>query len=144
MREKQYLCTTKFNTAFVMKKTHHLFFCTMVLILSASYVSAEQSAVAKWYFSTGYSVEKNGVTAVYTPDSTVWSAISGRYWSNEQPFFRPNEYTIPGEDCHVTLKTSHKWETKLSDIAYILRLNTKDNAVFTDPADYADGSKHAE
>ena len=100
-----------------MKKTHHLFFCTMVLILSASYVSAEQSAVAKWYFSTGYSVEKNGVTAVYTPDSTVWSAISNRYWSNEQPFFRPNEYTISGEDCHVTLKTSNKWETKLSDIA---------------------------
>ena len=144
MREKQYLCTTKFNTTFVMKKTHHLFFCTMVLILSASYVSAEQSAVAKWYFSTGYSVKKNGVTAVYTPDSTVWSAISNRYWSNEQPFFRPNEYTISGEDCHVTLKTSHKWETKLSDIAYILRMNTKDNAAFTNPADYADGSKHAE
>ena len=48
----------------------------VALLLCAFHASAMQTAVAKWVFSTGYDVEKQGTTATYTPNDLGWSAIA--------------------------------------------------------------------
>ena len=36
--------------------------------------AATHTVVAHWEFTTGYDVEKNGATAIYTPNTLGWSA----------------------------------------------------------------------
>ncbi|MBO6191841.1 MAG: glycoside hydrolase N-terminal domain-containing protein, partial [Prevotella sp.] len=118
--------------------------CILLLLLTTvSIKAAEQTAVAKWVFSTGYDVEKTGTVAVYTPNDNAYSALANTKWTTTQPYFRPNECALVPENCHVTVHTSDgKWEGKLSSTSYVLRLNTASIDKFTAPADYTDGSKH--
>ena len=115
----------------------------LLLIGTVSAKAAEQTAVAKWVFSTGYDVEKDGTTAIYTPNDLSYSALANTAWKTVQPFFRPNQCALTPEKCYVTVKTSDgKWEGKLSSSSYVLRLNTASIDKFTAKADYTDGSKH--
>ena len=113
--------------------------------LSALPVEAAQTAVAKWEFTTGYDVDKQGTTAVYSPNTLGWSQISNTSWKSIQPYFRPNECALTPEDCYVTVHTSDgKWQVTSSGSGpnYLLRLNTASTNKFTAKEDYADGSKH--
>lgn len=107
--------------------------------------AAVQTTVAKWVFSTGYDVHKTGTTAVYTPNTLGWSAITNTQWTKSQPLFLPNECALAPEDCHVTVHTSDgKWQVTTSGSTpnYLLRINTASTDKFTAKADYTDGSKH--
>ena len=42
-------------------------------------VAATQTVVAHWEFTTGYDVEKNGTTAIYTPNTLGWVVGTGQY-----------------------------------------------------------------
>ncbi|MBQ2534474.1 MAG: hypothetical protein II546_03350, partial [Prevotella sp.] len=117
----------------------------MILLLGCQNVAASQTTVAKWFFSTGYDVEKSGTTNTYTPNTLGWSKISNTLWKNTQPQFLPNECALVPEQCYVTVHTSDgKWEVTTSGSApnYLLRLNTASITNFTKKADYTDGSKH--
>ena len=119
---------------------------TILLLLSTVTIHAtEQTAVAKWFFSTGYDVEKNGSIAIYTPNDLGFSALANTPWKTTQPYFRPNECALVPEDSHVTVHTSDgKWQVNTSGSApnYHLRLNTASIDKFTAPSDYTDGTKH--
>ena len=117
----------------------------LLMLLCPSRVSAGQTAVARWIFSTGYDVEKSGSTATFTPNELGWSRIANTYWKTQQPYFLPNECAMVPEDCKVTVHTSDgKWEVTSSGStpSYLLRLNTSSIDKFTAKADYADGSSH--
>ena len=117
----------------------------MILLLGCQNVAVSQTTVAKWFFSTGYDVEKSGTINTYTPNTLGWSAISNTQWKNTQPRFLPNECALVPEQCHVTVHTSDgKWQVTTSGSApnYLLRLNTASITNFTKKADYTDGSKH--
>jgi len=117
----------------------------LAMSLSAANAAAMQSAVAKWVFTTGYDVEKQGTTAVYTPNTLGWSQIANTSWKLLQPYFLPNECAMVPEDCNVTVHTSDgKWQVTSSgsNPNYLLRLNTASTDKFTAKADYADGTKH--
>ncbi len=117
----------------------------VALLLCAFHASAMQTAVAKWVFSTGYDVEKQGTTATYTPNDLGWSAIANTKWTQLQPYFLPNECALVPEQCKVTVHTSDgKWQVCTSGSApnYHLRLNTASTDHFTAKSDYTDGSKH--
>lgn len=110
-----------------------------------SIVAAEQTTVVHWEFTSGYSETKDGVSAVYTPDESGWTASANQKWSALQPYFLPNVSALPQEECMVTLHTSDgKWQLTSSGStpSYLLRLNTASTDRFTDKADYADPSKH--
>ena len=50
--------------------------CTLLLLaMCFTKLSASQTVVAHWEFTTGYDVEKNGTTAIYTPNTLGWSAL---------------------------------------------------------------------
>lgn len=118
----------------------------MVAMLSTTVtVFASQSVVAKWFFSTGYDVEKSGTIATYTPNDLGWSQIANVAWKTTQPVFLPNECALLPENCHVTVHTSDgKWQVTSSGStpSYLLRLNTASIDKFTAKADYGNGSKH--
>lgn len=108
-------------------------------------LAAEQTTVAHWEFTTGYDEEKNGGTAIYTPNESGWAASANQKWTTMQPYFLPNSCSLQPEECKVTLHTGNgKWQLTSSGStpSYILRLNTASTTDFTSPADYADGSKH--
>lgn len=119
--------------------------CAVLALLTLCTVSlkAQQTTQINWVFNTGYSVERTGATAIYTPDSTGWVAVSSRYCSTEKPYFRPNESSVAAEECYVSLQTGHKWELKQSG-DYICRITSRSDAAYTSPSTYADGSTHAE
>ena len=117
----------------------------LTLLLSVMNATAAQTTVARWEFTTGYDVEKNGTTAVYTPNTLGWSALANTKWTTLQPYFLPNECALVPEECQVTLHTSDgKWQVTSSGSTpnYLLRLNTASIDKFTAKADYTDGSKH--
>ncbi len=90
-------------------------------------VAAEQTTVVHWEFTSGYSETKDGVSAVYTPDESGWTASANQKWSALQPYFLPNISALPQEECRVTLHTSDgKWQLTSSGStpSYLLRLNT--------------------
>lgn len=110
-----------------------------------SAVAAEQTTVAHWEFTTGYDVEKDGKTAVYTPNSEGWAATANQKWADQQPYFRPNTSALPQDACYVTVHTSDgKWQVTSSgsNPNYLLRLNTASIDKFTAVDDYADGGRH--
>ena len=120
---------------------------TLMMAMLCSTVSAfaSQSVVAKWFFSTGYDVEKSGTTATYKPNDLGWSQIANVAWKSLQPAFLPNECALLPEDCYVTVHTSDgKWQVTSSGSTpnYLLRLNTASIDRFTAKADYKNGSKH--
>ncbi len=127
-------------------KTSVLHFGALLLLsLCTMNAAASQTTVAKWFFSTGYDVEKSGTTATYTPNTLGWAAIANTAWTSSQPYFLPNECALVPEDCKVTVHTSNgKWQVTSSGSGpnYILRLNTASIDKFTPKSDYADGSKH--
>ena len=117
----------------------------LAFLLSSNSAMADQTAVAHWEFTTGYDVEKQGTTAIYTPNNLGWSQIANTKWSTLQPYFLPNECALMPEQCRVTVHTSDgKWQVTSSGSApnYLLRLNTASIDKFTAKADYTDGSKH--
>ena len=117
----------------------------LLMLLCNTSAMASQTAVARWFFSTGYDVEKSGSTATYTPNTLGWSQISNTAWKTTQPYFLPNECAMVPEDCKVTVHTSNgKWQVTSSgsNPNYLLRLNTASIDKFTAKADYTDGSKH--
>ena len=117
----------------------------MTLALCAGQAVASQTTVAKWVFSTGYDVEKQGTAAYYTPNTLGWNQIANTKWSQTQPYFLPNDCGLVPEDCLVTVHTSDgKWQVTSSgsNPNYLLRLNTASIDKFTAKADYSDGSKH--
>ena len=120
--------------------------CTLLLLaMCFTKLSASQTVVAHWEFTTGYDVEKSGKTATYTPNTLGWSKIANTYWKTTQPYFHPNQCALVPEDCYITVHTSDgKWEVTSSGSGpnYLLRLNTASITKFTAKADYADGSKH--
>ncbi|MEE1092359.1 MAG: hypothetical protein UHZ01_04680, partial [Prevotella sp.] len=120
--------------------------CTLLLLaMCFTKLSASQTAVAHWEFTTGYDVTKSGKTATYTPNTLGWSKIANTYWKTTQPYFLPNQCALVPEDCYITVHTSDgKWEVTSSGSGpnYLLRLNTASITKFTAKADYADGSKH--
>ena len=122
-----------------LKKMAVIALCTLQYALC----TAQQTPQIHWVFNTGYTVERTGNTAIYTPDSTGWVAVSSRYCSTEKPYFRPNESSVSAEDCYVSLQTGHKWELKQSG-DYICRITSRSDAAYTNPATYADGSTHVE
>lgn len=81
---------------------------TLMMAMLCSTVSAfaSQNVVAKWFFSTGYDVEKSGTTATYKPNDLGWSQIANVAWKSLQPAFLPNECALLPEDCYVTVHTS--------------------------------------
>lgn len=112
---------------------------------SGAAYGTDQTTVAHWEFTTGYSVESSGSTAVYTPDESGWAASSNERWTTKQPYFLPNSCALGQEECRVTLHTSDgKWQLTSSGStpSYLLRLNTASTDKFTAKADYADGSRH--
>lgn len=126
-------------------KTKRMALVLLTLLLSVMNATAAQTTVARWEFTTGYDVEKNGTTAVYTPNTLGWSALANTKWTSLQPYFLPNECALVPEECQVTLHTSDgKWQVTSSGSTpnYLLRLNTASIDKFTAKADYTDGSKH--
>ena len=126
-------------------KTKRMALVLLTLLLSVMNATAAQTTVARWEFTTGYDVEKNGTTAVYTPNTLGWSALANTKWTTLQPYFLPNECALVPEECQVTLHTSDgKWQVTSSGSTpnYLLRLNTASIDKFTAKADYTDGSKH--
>ena len=126
-------------------KTKRMALVLLTLLLSVMNATAAQTTVARWEFTTGYDVEKNGTTAVYTPNTLGWSQIANTKWTTLQPYFLPNECALVPEECQVTLHTSDgKWQVTSSGSTpnYLLRLNTASIDKFTAKADYTDGSKH--
>ena len=117
----------------------------LLLAMCFTKLSASQTTVAHWEFTTGYDVTKSGKTATYTPNTLGWSKIANTYWETTQPYFLPNQCALVPEDCYITVHTSDgKWEVTSSGSGpnYLLRLNTASITKFTAKADYADGSKH--
>ena len=117
----------------------------LLLAMCFTKLSASQTTVAHWEFTTGYDVTKSGKTATYTPNTLGWSKIANTYWKTTQPYFHPNQCALVPEDCYITVHTSDgKWEVTSSGSGpnYLLRLNTASITKFTAKADYADGSKH--
>ena len=117
----------------------------LLLAMCFTKLSASQTTVAHWEFTTGYDVTKSGKTATYTPNTLGWSKIANTYWKTTQPYFLPNQCALVPEDCYITVHTSDgKWEVTSSGSGpnYLLRLNTASITKFTAKADYADGSKH--
>ncbi len=107
--------------------------------------AAEQTTVAHWEFTTGYDQEKNGTTAVYTPNDLGWSASSNEYWTKLQPYVRPNSSAMNPDECHVSLHTSNgKWQftSSGSTPSYLFRLNTASTTAFTPKESYGDGAAH--
>ena len=126
-------------------KTKRMALVLLTLLLSVMNATAAQTTVARWEFTTGYDVEKNGTKAVYTPNTLGWSQIANTKWTTLQPYFLPNECALVPEECQVTLHTSDgKWQVTSSGSTpnYLLRLNTASIDKFTAKADYTDGSKH--
>ena len=128
----------------MMRRVHRML-ALLTLLLCTMKVAATQTVVAHWEFTTGYDVEKNGTTAIYTPNTLGWSALANTQWTTLQPYFLPNECALVPENCKVTVHTSDgKWQVCTSGSApnYHLRLNTASTDKFTAKADYTDGSKH--
>ena len=128
----------------MMRRVHRML-ALLTLLLYTMKVAATQTVVAHWEFTTGYDVEKNGTTAIYTPNTLGWSALGNTKWTTLQPYFLPNECALVPENCKVTVHTSDgKWQVCTSGSApnYHLRLNTASIDKFTAKADYTDGSKH--
>ena len=128
----------------MMRRVHRML-ALLTLLLYTMKVAATQTMVAHWEFTTGYDVEKNGTTAIYTPNTLGWSALGNTKWTTLQPYFLPNECALVPENCKVTVHTSDgKWQVCTSGSApnYHLRLNTASIDKFTAKADYTDGSKH--
>ena len=128
----------------LMRRVHRML-ALLTLLLCTMKVAATQTVVAHWEFTTGYDVEKNGTTAIYTPNTLGWSALANTQWTTLQPYFLPNECALVPENCKVTVHTSDgKWQVCTSGSApnYHLRLNTASTDKFTAKADYTDGSKH--
>ena len=126
-------------------KTKRMALVLLTLLLSVMNATAAQTTVARWEFTTGYDVEKNGTKAVYTPNTLGWSQIANTKWTTLQPYFLPNECAMVPEECQVTLHSSDgKWQVTSSGSTpnYLLRLNTASIDKFTAKADYTDGSKH--
>ena len=106
---------------------------------------ASQSVVAKWFFSTGYDVEKSGTIATYKPNELGWAQIANVAWKSMQPAFLPNECALLPEDCCVTVHTTDgKWQVTSSGStpSYLLRLNTASTDKFTSKEDYQHGNMH--
>lgn len=105
----------------------------------------QQTTVAHWEFTTGYDVEKDGTTVIYTPNNDGWTASANQKWAQAQPYFLPNSSSLAMEDCKVTLHTSDgKWQLTSSGSTprYLLRLNTASIDRFTQIADYDNPSRH--
>ena len=57
----------------MMRRVHRML-ALLTWLLYTMKVAATQTVVAHWEFTTGYDVEKNGATAIYTPNTLGWSA----------------------------------------------------------------------
>ena len=57
-----------------MMRREHRMLALLTWLLYTMKVAATQTVVAHWEFTTGYDVEKNGTTAIYTPNTLGWSA----------------------------------------------------------------------
>ena len=128
-----------------MKTLRSLALAMFAALTAGSALAAGRSVVAHWEFTTGYDVEKNGSTAVYTPNDDGWAATANQSWSKLQPYFLPNSSAVEAEKCKVSLHTSDgKWQLTSSGStpSYLLRLNTASTDKFTLPADYTDPSRH--
>lgn len=111
--------------------------------LSFTTTSSLPQEVAHWEFTTGYRLDEEGTTMIFTPSDKEWSTTENTYWKDRQPVFRPNTSALDQNDCAVSLKTSDgRWQIQTSSTSRFLRMNTASLGNFTAIADYADGSKH--
>ena len=72
----------------------------LLLAMCFTKLSASQTTVAHWEFTTGYDVTKSGKTATYTPNTLGWSKIANTYWKTTQPYF----YISISNDSVIALK----------------------------------------
>ena len=56
-----------------MRRVHRML-ALLTWLLYTMKVAATQTVVPHWEFTTGYDVEKNGTTAICTPNTLGWSA----------------------------------------------------------------------